>query len=236
MKNFIFNFKQFSVRNSLAAMKVGTDGVLLGAWCDVRNARKVLDVGTGTGLISLMVAQRNNEAVIDAIEIDYAASEEAAHNVANSPWADRILVINADFSEYTPRCKYDLIVSNPPYFSNGILPPDNSRMIARHCKTLTYDLLISKAASILVPGGGICIITPFEADNDITSLVSLNNLHICRKTFVRPKPNAKFKRILWQIGDEPCETIVDELQIEKENHHEYTSQYIDLTKDFYLKM
>lgn len=221
----------------MAAMKVGTDGVLLGAWCNVENACHVLDVGTGTGLIALMVAQRNSGALIDAVEIDPLASREAAHNVVNSPWASRITVINRDFMEYEPAgCKYDLIVSNPPFYANGILPQDTGRMVARHCTALTYGGLLGKAASLLAPNGRICIVTPVEADECIASLAQAEGLWVEKKTFVRPKPSAKYKRILWQMGLTEKETAHDELVIETERHHEYTAQYIDLTRDFYLKM
>ena len=126
MRESVFRFKQFAVRNSMAAMKVGTDGVLLGAWCPVEGALRVLDVGTGTGLIALMVAQRNVSAMIDAVDIDHAACDEAGFNVANSPWHERINVECCDFMEYCGcGVGYDLIVSNPPYFDNGLLPPDH---------------------------------------------------------------------------------------------------------------
>lgn len=218
-------------------MKVGTDGVLLGAWCDVAGKKNVLDVGTGTGLIALMVAQRSQPATIDAIEIDEAAYYEACYNIENSPWSERISVVHIDFSDWCDKeKKYDLIVSNPPYFTNGILPTDGKRKIARHCETLTFDKLITHSITLLSENGIICLITPADAENEITSIVVRNGLNIEKKTVVYPKTGSVPKRILWQIGRSQCYCIVDELFIEHETHHEYTSQYVELTKDFYLNM
>ena len=169
-------------------MKVGTDGVLLGAWCDVAGKKNVLDVGTGTGLIALMVAQRSQPATIDAIEIDEAAYYEACYNIENSPWSERISVVHIDFSDLCDKeKKYDLIVSNPPYFTNGILPPDGKRKIARHCETLTFDKLITHSVTLLSENGIICLITPADAENKITSIVVRNGLNIEKKTVVYPK-------------------------------------------------
>ena len=218
-------------------MKVGTDGVLLGAWCNVGDASHVLDIGCGTGLIALMVAQRNQQAMIDAVEIDTKACEEARYNVENSPWHNRINIINEDFTKFSPDSKkYGLIVSNPPYFSAGILPPDRERMLARHCATLTYHNLIVHSMLMLSPVGRICIITPADVEMLIKQIVASNSLSIHKMTFVRPKPSSEIKRILWEISPVPAISVVEELTIETETHHEYTNQYISLTKDFYLKM
>lgn len=237
MRESVFRFKQFAVRNSMAAMKVGTDGVLLGAWCPVEGALRVLDVGTGTGLIALMVAQRNVLAMIDAVDIDHAACDEAGFNVANSPWHERINVECCDFMEYCGcGVGYDLIVSNPPYFDNGLLPPDYGRRLARHCGTLTYAGLIAHAASLLSPSGKVCIITPADAATTVTCAAEKCGLGVNRRTMVRPKPGSDVKRILWELS--ACATTLreDELVIEGEEHHDYTPQYVALTKDFYLKM
>ncbi len=237
MRESIFRFKQFEVRNHLAAMKVGTDGVLLGAWCRIVAPKHVLDIGTGTGLIALMIAQRDSKATIDALDIEKTACEEAAYNVAHSPWSGRIRVVCGDFRSYACRdYPYDLIISNPPYFENGVLPAGAGRIMARHCATLTYGDLIGKSASILSGNGRICIITPADVEACISGIVASNGLHVARKTYVRPKPGSIIKRILWEICpcDNGCET--DELIIETETHNEYTEQYIALTKEFYLKM
>ncbi len=237
MREEVFRFKQFSVRNSLAAMKVGTDGVLLGAWCSVDGASRILDVGTGTGLIALMVAQRNHTAIIDAIDIDQVACDEAALNVAGSPWHGRINVTCCDFMEYSGcGVGYDLVVSNPPYFDNGLLPPDQGRRLARHCGTLTYASLIGRAAQMLSPHGRVCIVTPADAAANVAAAVDGCGLHVNRRTLVRPKPSSSVKRILWEMSASDAALREDELVIESEVHHDYTQQYVALTKDFYLKM
>lgn len=238
MRDSIFRFKQFSVKNDIAAMKVGTDGVLLGAWCHAGDATRVLDIGTGTGLIALMIAQRNESALIDAIEIDCNACKEAVYNFNNSPWSDRLSVINDDFRAFAHRTdmRYDLIISNPPFFVNGIVPPDNDRMIARHGKMLTYDELLINASQLLSCDGIICIISPYDVETDITAIAKENSLIINKKIYIRPKPTSPIKRILWEISRNGGDCIIDEIIIETEVHHEYTAQYIELTKDFYLKM
>lgn len=217
-------------------MKVGTDGVLLGAWCNVGKASRIMDVGTGTGLIALMVAQRNSTALIDAIEINKDAYTEALYNVSQSPWHDRVNVINADFTQFKPNACYDLIISNPPYFTNGVLPPDKSRLMARHCETLTYETLISHASTMLTPNGRLCMITPLDVEPQVAVFTDQCGLSVIKKTYVRPKPSAMEKRILWEMTPLAGPIIIDELVIENETHHAYTPEYIALTKDFYLKM
>ena len=142
----VFRFKQFGVRHEKSAMKVGTDGVLLGAWTNAENAKKVLDIGTGTGLIALMIAQRS-KALITGIEIDEDAAEEAYENFVSSPWGDRLRVENSDFAVFSNICneKYDVIVSNPPYFVDSLECPDEKRGKARHTSSLSFENLIKGA-------------------------------------------------------------------------------------------
>lgn len=232
----VFRFKQFSVLNDKSAMKVGTDGVLLGAWTDVSGAKKILDVGTGTGLIALMTAQRSN-AEITAIEIDHDAACEAEYNFNVSSWSNRLKVVEMDFNEYVKVCneKYDIIVSNPPYFVNSLECPEEKRLQARHTNTLNYTQLIGGSASLLTEKGYICLITPVEVEKLLNEIIINFGLSICKKIYVKPVVNGVVKRILWQISNKR-ETCVEEfLSIEK-SRHEYTKEYIDLTKDFYLKM
>ena len=132
MPNPYFQFKQFTVRHDKCAMKVGTDGVLLGAWAPVQDVKRILDVGAGSGLISLQLAQRNPEAVITSVEIDPAAAAQAQENIQSSPWSNRMEVVCCDFRKYHPEDKFDLIVSNPPYFVDALRCPDNQRCMARH--------------------------------------------------------------------------------------------------------
>lgn len=145
-------------------MKVGTDGVLLGAWAPADKAKRILDVGTGTGLIALQLAQRNPHARITAIEIDAAAAGQATENVSHSPWAGRVEVICHDFRDYQPENRFDLIISNPPYFIDALKCPDEQRCTARHTGNLNYDLLFRRSASLLEEQGVVSIIIPAEAE------------------------------------------------------------------------
>ena len=157
-----FTFKQFEINHEGCAMKVGTDGVLLGAWCSSQSARRIADVGTGTGLISLMCAQRNATAKIDAIEIDSSAAKCARENVARSVWNDRIEVIESAIQQFSTEERYDLIVSNPPYFSETLQSPDPSRATARHNCSLPHRDLIDAAKRLLTPEGRLSIILPTD--------------------------------------------------------------------------
>ena len=237
MRERVFRFKQFSVSHEKCAMKVGTDGVLLGAWCDVENARSTLDIGTGSGLIALMVAQRNPHTSILAIDIEPLAVEEANYNFTNSPWADRLRAIKADFVSFPELTdvRFDLIVSNPPFFVDSLTCPDANRSTARHTAQLPFDKLITGAAHLLNPGGKLCLITPADCENIITELSLANNLHITGKTFVHPTPNALPKRILWKISNRKADLVENHLTIEI-TRHQYTENYIALTRQFYLKM
>ena len=164
MANPYFQFKKFTIRHDKCAMKVGTDAVLLGAWADITACKNILDIGTGTGIIALMLAQRCF-ANIDAIDIDTDAYSQAKENVAASPFAERINVIHASCSEYTGSCareKYDLIVSNPPYFINSLKCPDNKRSVARHTDSLSLFELIDDSCSLLSLSGRIALVLPYE--------------------------------------------------------------------------
>ena len=234
----VFRFKQFQVVNDKTAMKVGTDGVLLGAWCNVASAHRVLDVGTGCGVIALMVAQRNSEARIDAVEIDKDSADEAAMNFSCSPWARRLRVAHCDFNEFALRDvvgKYNLIVSNPPFFTNGILPPEASRMSARHTQNLTYGQLLNNAGKLLADGGKIALITPSDNIKEIIEECVFNNLNISRKVNVMSVASLPPKRVLWELVNYPCSMHESELVIET-SPGVFSDEYIALCKDFYLKM
>ena len=234
----VFRFKQFQVLNDKTAMKVGTDGVLLGAWCEVTDARHVLDVGTGCGVIALMVAQRNAESRIDAIEIDEASAKEAALNFSRSPWAERLHLVHGDFTAvetWWSGEKYDLIVSNPPFFTHGVLPPEASRMTARHTQNLDYGQLLKTASAMLADGGKIALITPFDNIKEIVEEGIFNCLNISKKVNVISLNGLPPKRVLWELCKEACEMKENELVIE-ERAGCFSEDYVTLCKDFYLKM
>ena len=231
----VFRFKQFAVVNDRTAMKVGTDGVLLGAWCPVDSAKRVLDVGTGCGVIALMIAQRNATAIIDGIDIDQDAIEEATVNFANSPWGNRLNASLADFNDLTGCDHYDLIVSNPPYFTEGVLPPDASRTLARHTRSLSYRQLIEGATRLLTKDGMLCLISPTDAESDIIEAATFSSLPIRRLTRVIPIEGAEPKRTLWQLSHRPMPYSEDTLTIARADGS-FTEEYIDYTGAFYLKM
>lgn len=234
MANPFFEFKQFCVRHDRCAMKVGTDGVLLGAWADVSDCRSVLDVGTGSGLIALMVAQRSTAQVV-GIELDKEAASQAAENVASSPWSQRISIKSADFLQSTSESRFDLIVSNPPFFEQSLLSPNAQRTNARHTQTLNYETLLSKSVELLSANGRICLIVPADKEALLEALAQKVGLFITKKCYVLPTPDALPKRLLIEFSNESRSLICNQLVVEV-SRHQYSPDYINLTKDFYLKM
>ena len=235
MANNWFRFKQFIIRQDKTAMKVGTDGVLLGAWTDVSNTCSILDIGTGTGLISLMLAQRCN-AKIDAIEIDPDAYIQSTENILESPWSDRIQVYHHAFSSYcSDHTKtYDLIVCNPPFFSNSLKSDSGSRNIARHDDQLTPEELFNGVCKLLNTKGHFCIIHTAERETDMISLGKRYKLFPAKILRIRPKTGKEIRRILIDYSFTNQNPIEDELVIETGLRHQYSEGYIDLTREFYL--
>ncbi len=236
-RNNYFQFKQFRIIQERSAMKVGMDGVLLGAWADPSAAERILDVGTGTGLISLMMAQKNNGAQIDAIEVDQEAFNEAVLNCQQSSWNNRIKLKLCSFQEFLERTnlKYDLIVSNPPFFSNGVKAPLENRAQARHSDSLPLNVLISGAAGLLQEKGRIALVLPIESLQEIESLAQSNGLFLSRLCRVKPNPVKPEFRILIELTNRQNSLQEENLMIEFEKHHDYTPEYKELTRDFYLK-
>jgi tRNA1Val (adenine37-N6)-methyltransferase len=236
-RNNYFQFKQFRIIQEQSAMKVGMDGVLLGAWTDPSGAERILDIGTGTGLIALMMAQKNDVAQIDAIEVDADAFNEAVLNIQQSNWSKRITPELCSFQELAEVSlqKYNLIVSNPPFFSNGIKAPVENRAQARHSDSLPLDVLISGAAGLLREEGRIALVLPVETLPEITQVADSNKLFISRLCRVKPNPQKPDFRILIELTNTECIIQEENLMIEYEKHHDYTPEYKALTKDFYLK-
>ena len=236
MPNNYFKFKQFIIQQESCAMKVGTDGVLLGAWASVDNPNKILDIGTGTGLISLMLAQRFN-ANITAIDIDKDSHLQSAENFTNSKWTDILSSENISLQEFAQGCdtKFDLIVSNPPFFVNSLKSNDEKRTKARHTDTLPFSDLVSNVNYLLSTNGVFCVIIPTESDEKFCNIAIQNNLFCSRKTVVRPTSEKKAKRVMLEFSRIKQETIFNELIIEI-SRHIYTKDYIYLTKEFYLNM
>ena len=231
----IFRFKQFSVVNDRTAMKVGTDGVLLGAWCPVEGTRRVIDVGTGCGVIALMIAQRNPDALIDGIDIDQPSIEEAGLNFARSPWGDRLTAQQQDFNAMVADQRYDLVVSNPPFFTNGILPDGAARTTARHTLSLSYRQLIEGSERLLSDDGSLALISPTDAEREIIEAAAFSSLPLRRLTRVIPVDGAIPKRTLWLLSRRNIPYREDSLTITRADGT-FTPEYTALTHPFYLKM
>jgi len=235
MGNAYFSFKQFTVFHDRCAMKTGTDGVLLGAWVEVnRSLTRVLDIGTGSGLIALMLAQRC-DAMIDGIEPHRESCRQAKENAAASPWSNRITIIEEDLQTYTNHCKktYELIVCNPPYFSRSLKPPEEARQMARHSDALPPSLLMLHASRLLSPEGTIALIFPFENKENFHTAAAAEGLFEKRETLVKTLPPTKPFRVLAEYTFVPSPIIRDELCIYNESR-DFSREYRELTKDFYL--
>jgi len=234
MSNTWFRFKKFKINQENCAMKVGTDGVLLGAWVDISFANRILDIGTGTGLIALMLAQRNPKALIDAIEIDEKAFLQAKENIKDSPWEDRITAYNIDLNLWNPTYKYDCIISNPPFFEEKVLSKNSQRDIARHTHTLQIDDLLQKTSVLLKKEGQAYFIFPYDKSEQFIEIAKKYNLFCIKRTLVYPnQESTKAKRVLLQFSFREGLTKEDSLILELERH-KYTIEYQALVKDFYL--
>ena len=234
-----FQFKQFNIQQDKTAMKVGTDGVLLGAWAPLDNhPYAILDIGAGTGLIALMLAQRSHAEQIDALEIDDDAYEQAVDNFENSPWADRLFCYHAGLDEFMeePEDEYDLIVSNPPFYTEDYTTGNEQRDTARFAASLPFEDLAEAAGLLLSEKGVFCIVLPYKEEGNFIALMKQENLFPFKITRVKGTPTTDIKRSLMAFGwNEIATPVIDELVIETARH-EYTPEYIELTKDFYLKM
>ena len=302
MANPYFSFKQFTVWQEHAAMRVGTDGVLLGAWCDLasdvsavipdestdrrqpanvcpadpsqildssnrdqtvwddhvqdereksvcgaqngadaetKKVGRVLDIGSGTGVIALMVAQRTSNAQIDAVEPDSGSCEDALRNFAESPWADRLHLHDVTLQEYVSRyaekVQYDLIVSNPPYFVDSLKAPDPVRNAVRHAVSLPFEELLDGVKALLAEHGRFAVILPVTEGVLLEKLALERSLHFVRKCLVQTKPGVPPKRVMMEFGRKSVPLRSDLLIMETERQQEFTEEYRRLTRDFYLK-
>jgi tRNA1Val (adenine37-N6)-methyltransferase len=234
MPNQYFRFKQFAIRQENSAMKVGTDGVLLGAWANIGEAKRILDVGTGTGLIALMMAQRSN-AIVDAVEIDEPSANQAKENVKNSRWSDRVTVYQEAFQDFAKKStqKYDLIVSNPPYFIQSLKSPEVARAVARHTDLLPYSDLLDGISNLLAKGGRFAGIFPYVEGNVFVAEASVYGLYCNKRVSVLGKTQGAIKRIMLEFSQERLPLVQERLAI-RDIDSEYSAEYINLTKDFYL--
>ena len=238
-----FTFKQFTVNQDRCAMKIGTDGVLLGAWTPlINNPFNALDIGAGTGILSLMLAQRSNAApnnvgIIDAIEIDEDAYEQCVENFEASPWGDKLFCFHAGLDEFVdePEDEYDLIISNPPFYTDDYKSDNSSRDLARFEDALPFVELIEAAALLLSDNGIFSVIIPNKEEERFVTMCKELDLFPLKITRVKGTPTTEIKRSLLAFCKMEQTPLIDELVIEISRHN-YTPEYIELTKDFYLKM
>ena len=233
-----FQFKEFTIHQDKVAMKVGTDGVLLGAWINLaKHLNSALDIGTGTGLIALQLAQRSEIETIDALEIEPNAYEQAVENFENSDWGDRLFCYHASLQDFVDEIddKYDLIISNPPYYNDTFKKLDKNRALARHTQNLPFKELLFSTAKLLSKTGTCAFIIPFHEEGNFLAYAEENLLYPQRVTRVKGNIKTDFKRSLLQLSFLNTTPIIEEMAIEIERHI-YTQDYINLVKEFYIKM
>lgn len=237
-----FRFKQFAVSHHRSAMKVGVDGVLIGCWADAAVARRVLDVGAGCGLISLIIAQRCPDAMVTGVEVDPSSVEEALGNVADSPWGDRLSILCTSFphpfvEEAMAGEMFDLVVSNPPYFDSGVTDASTPREMARHQGVLSPSVILEESRRILRQGGCVAMVVPAEYCGELERLACCLGYSLSRRCFVRGHAGAPWKRVLlqWRLGASAAPDAVAEWLTLELSPGVPTEEYRALCRDFYLK-
>lgn len=234
MANDHFTFKEFTIYQDKCAFKVGTDGVLLGACANSENAGEILDIGTGTGLIALMLAQRSN-GQITAIEPDMGSFIQASENTARSKWSGRISVMHTDLQHFDPGKKFDLVVSNPPYFTDSLKNPDDRKAAARHNDNLSTTELLEGVSRLLADNGLFQVIMPYAEGNVLIAESAGSGLYCNSILKIRPLPTSEVRRLIITFSRNRIHPKESFLTIEQGRRHEFTKEYINLTKDFYLK-
>jgi len=231
-----FRFKQFAIQQDECAMKVGTDGVLLGAWVPLEDARRILDIGTGTGVIAIMLAQRSAEARIQGVEVDEASCKQAAQNMAACPWADRLEAVHQPIQEFTRNHPgaYDLLVCNPPFFTGGTFSGKDRRDAVRHTTKLPHGDLLAAARELLNPAGRLAVVLPHIEGLRFIELAEQYQLYGRRLTRVFTKPGKPVERLLILLSKKPGQLIESELTIQDQEPESWTPLYRNLTRDFYL--
>lgn len=236
MANSYFRFRQFTIHQEHAAFRITTDSVLLGAWSDLYGVSRVLDVGTGTGILALMAAQRCGASIV-ALEPDRNSFMQAGLNITASPWPGRITILNRTLQEYLSDTSllFDTIITNPPFFNASLPNPDLRKAATRHSLTLTHMGLIEASLRLLAPDGTLQLVLPVSEALKFTAMAGEYSMYCWRRLSVRPTPDLPPARMLMTFGRKKhdCEETV--MVIEKEGRHVYSDEYVSLTKDFYLK-
>jgi tRNA1Val (adenine37-N6)-methyltransferase len=234
MSNDYFHFKQFTIRQDRCVFRVGTDGVILGAAADVSDAETILDIGAGTGLISLMLAQRS-EAEVVALEPDKESFGQMEENIRASKWTGRIEAVNLRLQDYSPGITFDLIVSNPPYFTGSLKNPDARKATTRHADTLPRGELLAGAERLMSDKGRFCTILPYAEGNVLIAMAAGYGLYCIDILKIRPMPTSEIMRLVLSFSRKKTKTTERFLTIEHGRRHDFTREYVELTKEFYLK-
>lgn len=231
----VFHFKQFSIQQDRCALKVGTDGVALGAWADVADARRILDIGTGTGLLALIAAQRNGLAHIDAVELDGPSAEQAVENISASPWADRIRVHHMDVRRMCIAEPYDLVICNPPFYAGEMGSPDPRMGVAKHAEGLTFTELSKVIGQVLAPEGRLAVISPVNREEDLLSAMGRIGLEPVRRCLVLYLEQRPPKRVLIELAHEGTPKTPQEELVVEHTPGRMTAAYAHLMRDLLLK-
>jgi len=228
-----FEFKEFTIHQNNAAMKIGTDGILLGAWADLSDKKKGIDIGSGTGVISIMLCQRNEILEIDSIEVSERAVVDAKKNIKNCKWNKRIKLKHEDLKLFSTENKYDLIISNPPYFKKSLKPKDLDRLKARHEESLNYKDVLNFSEKHLLKNGTINLILPIDQKQEVIEYAEKFGLYVNKECIVFPKPNKNPHRLLIELSKTKKTLESQSLIIENDGRHNYTDNYKKLTREFY---
>lgn len=234
----MFQFKQFNIDQSNAPFKVGTDGILLGAWCNIEHVENSLDIGTGTGIIGLMLAQRTKK-MVTAIEINEIAYLQAKLNIEHSKWNNKVELINSSLQQFCKNAienkKFDLIVSNPPYFVNSLKSINKDKSTARHTDTLSHKDILIRTKNIITEKGRLCVVLPEEEGKKYIASAKENGWFLTKLTKVYPNPNKPVKRLLIETSLTFSPYSEDNITIETGiKRHDYTEEYKSLTREFYI--
>lgn len=231
-----FQFKQFTIHDNRCAHKVGTDGTLLGAWVNTSYAENILDIGTGSGLVALMLAQRTTQSTsIEGIEISWPDFEQAKENIRQSPWPEKINIQHSSLQEFTPEKKFSCIVSNPPFFNNSFKPPQKSRVTPRHTDTLPYNELLFYSKTLLTENGKLNVILPNKEGLQFIELAKNYGLFVHRQWSFRTRIEKPIERWLLEFGGQTRAIELGEILL-YQTKEDWSSNYKELTKDFYLKL
>jgi tRNA1Val (adenine37-N6)-methyltransferase len=231
MSGSVFQFKEFEIFQENTTLKVGTDAMVFGSLINAENKRSALDIGAGTGVLSLMLAQKNPELLIEAIEIEAGAAKDCDFNFQNTPWKNRLKLHQADFLNHDFEKQFDLIVSNPPFYANGLLSASPNVNLSKHNKALPFDLLFKKSASYLTASGEFWVIAPYEQGDILKKLAQPLEWHLCSEIMVFAKPDRP-SRLILSFSPSLKEKVCFELLI-REASGGYSAQYKVLTQDFH---